>query len=441
MLRVAAYCRVSTSQEDQRNSLENQRRYFSEYISRQPDWELVEVYADEGLSGTSSDRPAFRRMLAAAAEEKIDLILTKEVSRFARNTVDTLAYTRLLRRQGVGIVFIGDHIDTRQNDGEFRLTIMASVAQEESRKISERVKWGQQRSMERGVVFGCDNIYGFTLQGGELTVKPEQAAVVREVYRRFLMDGKGTYIIARELTAEGIPPPSGKGKSWSSTMVLRLLRGEKYCGDLLQRKSCTPNFLDHRKVKNEGQSPQVYLRDHHEAIVPRSMFEAVRRELDRRQANRKAGSRPSARYWCSGKVVCGRCGSRFVPRRGAQADGGLRWVCGERVQHGVAACAAPAVGNRILLNCMKQIVQDLPIDMEMVLRQTLRAIPDLTRTERQQFCTILRKKLYSETVYSALLDHITATGEGLTVYLHGVSEPLYFDLSGREKPSVQRTDG
>lgn len=441
MLRVAAYCRVSTSQEDQRNSLENQRRYFSEYISRQPDWELVEVYADEGLSGTSSDRPAFRRMLAAAAEEKIDLILTKEVSRFARNTVDTLAYTRLLRRQGVGIVFIGDHIDTRQNDGEFRLTIMASVAQEESRKISERVKWGQQRSMERGVVFGCNNIYGFTLRGGELTVKPEQAAVVREVYRRFLMDGKGTCMIARELTAEGIPPPSGKGKSWSSTMVLRLLRGEKYCGDLLQRKSCTPDFLDHRKVKNEGQSPQVYLRDHHEAIVPRSMFEAVRRELDRRQANRKAGSRPSARYWCSGKVVCGRCGSRFVPRRGAQADGGLRWVCGKRVQHGVAACAAPAVENRILLDCMKQIVQDLPIDMEVVLRQTLRAIPDLTRTERQRFCTVLRKKLYSETVYSALLDHITATGEGLTVYLHGVSEPLHFDLSGREKPSVQRTDG
>ena len=179
MLRVAAYCRVSTSQEDQRNSLENQRRYFSEYISRQPDWELVEVYADEGLSGTSSDRPAFRRMLAAAAEEKIDLILTKEVSRFARNTVDTLAYTRLLRRQGVGIVFIGDHIDTRQNDGEFRLTIMASVAQEESRKISERVKWGQQRSMERGVVFGCDNIYGFSLQGGELMVKPEQARADR----------------------------------------------------------------------------------------------------------------------------------------------------------------------------------------------------------------------------------------------------------------------
>lgn len=325
MLRVAAYCRVSTLQEDQRNSLENQRRYFSEYISRQPDWELVEVYADEGLSGTSSDRPAFRRMLAAAAEEKIDLILTKEVSRFARNTVDTLAYTRLLRRQGVGIVFIGDHIDTRQNDGEFRLTIMASVAQEESRKISERVKWGQQRSMERGVVFGCDNIYGFSLRGGELTVKPEQAAVVREVYRRFLMDGKGTYIIARELTAEGIPPPSGKGKSWSSTMVLRLLRGEKYCGDLLQRKSCTPDFLDHRKVKNEGQSPQVYLRDHHEAIVPRSMFEAVRRELDRRQANRKVAADPlrgtgAPEKWSADGAAVGLCRAG-AHRRTAVCDG------------------------------------------------------------------------------------------------------------------------
>ena len=281
----------------------------------------------------------------------------------------------------------------------------------------------------------------FTLQGGELTVKPEQAQIIREVYRRFLLDGKGTYIIARELTAEGIPPPSGKGKSWSSTMVLRLLRNEKYCGDLLQRKSYTPDFLDHRKVKNEGQSPQVYLRDHHEAIVPRSVFEAVQRELARRQAERKANSRPSARHWCSGKLVCGLCGSRFVPRKGAQADGGLRWVCGNRVQHGVAACAAPAVGNRVLLDCMEKIVQKLPISTEAVLRQTLRAIPDLTRAERQRFRTILQKKLHSETVYSALLDHITVTGDGMYIHLQDVSEPLCFDLAGREKPPVQSTDG
>ncbi len=442
MLRVAAYCRVSTSQEDQRNSLENQRRYFSEYISRQPDWELC-----GGLCGRGSVRHLVRPAClsahaAAAAEEKIDLILTKEVSRFARNTVDTLAYTRLLRRQGVGIVFIGDHIDTRQNDGEFRLTIMASVAQEESRKISERVKWGAAALI--GARCGVRVRQYIRIYPAEWETdgkNPNQAAVVREVVPPFL-DGRQRYLHHRT-GADRRGHPAAKRKRENVVVYdgAAAAPQREILRRSLQRKSCTPDFLDHRKVKNEGQSPQVYLRDHHEAIVPRSMFEAVRRELDRRQATRKAGSRPSARYWCSGKVVCGRCGSRFVPRRGAQADGGLRWMCGKRVQHGVTACAAPAVGNRILLDCMKRIIQDLPVDIEVVLRQTLRAIPDLTRAERQQFCTILRKKLYSNTVYSALLDHITVTGEGLTAYLHGVSEPLYFDLSGKEKPSVQRTDG
>ena len=191
-LRVAAYCRVSTAQDDQLHSLEHQRRYFAEYISRRPDWALVEIYADRGLSGTTVHRPAFQRMIAAAQAGEIDLILTKEVSRFARNTVDALAHTRALRRIGVGVVFITDNIDTRQNDGEFRLTIMASVAQEESRKTSERVKWGQRRSMEQGVVFGCNNIYGFDLRGGRLTVKPEEAAVIRTVYHKFPHEGKGT---------------------------------------------------------------------------------------------------------------------------------------------------------------------------------------------------------------------------------------------------------
>ena len=150
------------------------------------------MYADEGLSGTAArNRPAFQQMLSAAEEGEIDLILTKEVSRFARNTVDALACTRRLRRYGVGVVFINDGIDTRQNDGEFRLTIMASVAQEESRKTSERVKWGQRRSMENGVVFGCNNIYGFSLLHGRLTVKEDEAEVIRLVYRKFLNEGKG----------------------------------------------------------------------------------------------------------------------------------------------------------------------------------------------------------------------------------------------------------
>lgn len=148
---------------------------------------------------------------------EIDLILTKEVSRFARNTVDTLAHTRELRRRGVGVLFINDHIDTRQNDGEFRLTIMASVAQEESRKTSERVKWGQKRSMENGVVFGSNSLYGYDLQNGKLTVKPEEAAVIRRVYHKFLDEGKGTHVIARELYEEGHPAAQVQGEA----MVVR----------------------------------------------------------------------------------------------------------------------------------------------------------------------------------------------------------------------------
>lgn len=167
-LKVAAYCRVSTEQDSQINSLESQKQYFASYIAENPDWELAEVYYDEGISGTqSSRRPAFNRMLRDAYQGNIDLILTKEVSRFARNTVDALSFTRKLKEHHVGVIFTLDNIDTRDTDGELRLTIMASLAQEESRKTSERVKWGQKRRMEQGVVFGRDLI-GYRVQKGKL---------------------------------------------------------------------------------------------------------------------------------------------------------------------------------------------------------------------------------------------------------------------------------
>ncbi len=179
MLQVAAYCRVSTDKEDQANSFEAQQRYFREYIQRQPDWELQGIYADEGFSGTSTNkRVEFNKMLHAAELGQIDLIVTKEVSRFTRNTVDALQITRELRRRGVGVLFLNDSLDTRTNDGELRLTIMSSFAQDESRRTSERSKWGQMRSMEKGVVFG-GSLLGYDVIGGKMTVNPEGAEVVR----------------------------------------------------------------------------------------------------------------------------------------------------------------------------------------------------------------------------------------------------------------------
>lgn len=357
-LRVAAYCRVSTDQSDQLNSLQNQKRYFEQYIGRHPGWTLTGIYADEGITGTSTRRRAqFNAMIAAAERGEIDLILTKEVSRFARNTVDALAHTRRLKALGVGVKFLSDNIDTRENDGEFRLTIMASVAQEESRKTSERVKWGQRRSMERGVVFGADNLYGFRVSGGKLTVKPHEAEIVRLIFAKFLEEGKGTHVIARELTEAGVPAPSGAGRPWSSTMTLRVLRNEKYCGDLLQRKTCTPDYLSHRTVRNTGQEEQVYLRGHHEAIVSRDTFERAQAELARRASQRAHSTRHSARYWCSGKVFCGACGGRMTPRTAKRADGtAVRlWRC-----RGCGACSA---GERTLKACMAHLLEMLALDM------------------------------------------------------------------------------
>ena len=237
LLRVAAYCRVSTDKDDQLNSLSAQQRFFRSYVKEHAGWVLVDIVADEGLSGTSiKHRPRFAELIRRALAGEIDLIVTKEVSRFARNTVDTLQVTRQLKEKGVGVLFLNDNIDTRDNDGEFRLTIMASVAQEESRKISERTRWGQLQAMKNGVVFGNNSLYGYTVRNGQLTVQPEQAEVVRQVYHKFLVERKGTHTIARELTESAVRPPLRPSGAWTSSMILKMLKNEKYCGDLLQKK-------------------------------------------------------------------------------------------------------------------------------------------------------------------------------------------------------------
>ena len=278
MLQVAAYCRVSTDKEDQANSFEAQQRYFREYIQRQPDWELQGIYADEGFSGTSTNkRVEFNKMLHAAELGQIDLIVTKEVSRFTRNTVDALQITRELRRRGVGVLFLNDSLDTRTNDGELRLTIMSSFAQDESRRTSERSKWGQTRSMEKGVVFG-GSLLGYDVIGGKMTVNPEGAEVVRLIFHKYLQERKGCSTIARELREAGIL--SSKGNClWSSATVTKILKNEKYCGDLIQKKTYTPDYLTHEKKYNHGKEPLVELKDHHEAIIDRETWQAVQREL------------------------------------------------------------------------------------------------------------------------------------------------------------------
>ena len=391
-LRVAAYCRVSTDREDQANSLHSQQRYFTEFIQNRQGWILTEVYADEGISGTSTRRrEAFNRMVAQAETGGLDLILTKEVSRFARNTVDTLEYTRRLKRLGVGVIFINDNIDTRENDGELRLTIMASMAQEESRKTSERVKWGQLRRMEAGVVFGNNSLYGFDIRGGQLFTKPEEAQVVRLIYHKFLDEGKGTHVIARELYEAGIAPPKTATGKWSCVMILRILRNEKYVGDLLQKKFVTPDFLTHKKVLNKGQEEQVLLRDHHEAVIDRTTWDAVQWELTLRSAQQGDKSKYSNRYWCSGKIHCGCCGSRFVVRKRKRSNGDvyMAWGCHSRVHYGnwkrdsqgeSVGCNMRMVNNKSLSAIVAFVLGQLELDGDAIVAELLEDIRKLQNT-------------------------------------------------------------
>lgn len=395
-LRVGAYCRVSTDREDQANSLTSQKTYFSDYIRRQDGWVLADIYPDEGISGTTTrHREQFNRMIADAEAGKLDLILTKEVSRFARNTVDALEYTRRLKRLGVGVVFTGDNIDTRDNDGELRLTLMASMAQEESRKTSERVKWGQRRRMEAGVVFGNNSIYGFDLTGGKLTVKADEAQVVRRIYRKFLHEGKGTHVIARELYEEGVPPPRSATGKWSCVMVRRILRNEKYAGDVLQRKFVTVDYLTHKKVENRGLEEQILLRDHHEAIIDRPTWEAVQAELARRAGKQADKSKYSGRYWCSGKIRCGACGSRFVPRTTKRPGGDVYkiWGCHSRVHYGsrkgngqgdYVGCDMPMVNHKTLDACVGFVLDQLDLDYDALAREVAADIQKVLKDETRE---------------------------------------------------------
>lgn len=332
-LRVAAYCRVSTDGADQANSLESQRRYFEAAIRHNPLWELTAIYADSGASGTSTKkREGFLQMLQDAQGHAFDLLLTKEISRFARNTLDGIYYTRQLKEWGIGVYFLNDNIYTLDADAELRLTILASIAQEESRRTSERVKWGQKRRMEQGVVFGR-SLLGYDVREGQLILNEAGAAVVRRIFQKFLDEGKGCHTIARELQEEGVPT-ARSASQWSAAVVRRILQNEKYCGDLVQKKTFTPNFLTHEKKYNRGEEELVVLHGHHPPIISRARFEQVQEEFARRHAGQ--GQRYSACYLLSGKIQCGLCGSYYVPRLRTRQDGSHRlfWRCAEAAHYG-----------------------------------------------------------------------------------------------------------
>ena len=381
--RVAAYCRVSTDHEDQANSFESQQRYFRQYIERNPDWELYEIFADEGISGTNTKkRSEFKRMIACAKEGDFDLIITKEISRFARNTLDSIYYTRDLKKHGVGVIFMNDNINTLDGDAELRLAIMSSIAQEESRKTSERVKWGQKRRMEQGIVFGR-SMLGYDVKDGKMTVNEDGAKIVRLIFHKFANENKGTHVIARELREAGITPM--RVKEWSNTVILRVIRNEKYCGDLVQKKTFTPDFLSHEKKYNRGEEEFVIIKDHHEPIVSRELFEKANRILDEKSLTQEGKAKHSNRYPFSGKIKCGCCGSSYVARYKNRKNGTRykAWRCYKSATQGSPhtdkagnplGCSNPSIRNEDAVHIMYLVTRSLQLEEKKITANLLSVI-------------------------------------------------------------------
>jgi len=308
-LRVAAYARVSTEQDEQESSYEAQVDFYTRYIGNNPDWELIKVFADRGITGTSTkNRDEFNRMIELALGGGIDLILTKSISRFARNTVDTLQTVRKLKAAGVEVIFEKENLHTFDPKCEVMLTIMSSLAQEESRSISENIRWGQQKSMQDGNVFlPYKHFLGYRKgDDGRPEIVEEEAEIVRKIYDLFL-SGRTIRYIADYLTDCGTPTPSGKEK-WSVSTIKSILSNEKYKGDALLMKTYTVDYLTKEKRKNEGDVRQFLVENSHEPIIEPEIFDCVQKKLQKHCMNR---AKIKSDHPFANRLICGDCGEFY----------------------------------------------------------------------------------------------------------------------------------
>ena len=347
-LRVAAYCRVSTKEEDQANSYEVQKEYYTDKIMSNPAWTMAGIFADKGITGTSvKKREDFMRMIRHCRQRKIDVVLTKSVSRFARNTVDCLYYTRALKELGIAVIFEKENIHSLEEDSELRITLSGAFAQSESESISANVTWGKRRAMESGkATIQYKYLYGYRRGADDKPeIIPEEAEIVRWIYERYLA-GASTRMLRDELHERGVIYTE-KSPQWTLPHIKSFLRNEKYCGDVLMQKTFQQDVINRKVIKNTGQLPMYLIENHHEAIIPRERFDAVQIELARRRAQtggtKKSAptgmSRYSGKYALSGLLFCGECGTAY--RRVVWTQHGEKravWRCSSRLDYGKKYC-------------------------------------------------------------------------------------------------------
>ena len=398
-LKVAAYCRVSTDSEEQASSYEVQVAHYTQFIQKNPEWELAGIYADDGITGTNTKkREEFNRMIQDCMDGNIDMIITKSISRFARNTLDCLKYIRELKEKNIPVFFEKENINTMDSRGEVLLTIMASLAQQESQSLSQNIKLGLQYRFQNGEVrVNHSRFLGYTKdEEGNLIIEPAEAEVVKRIYREYL-EGASLLQIGRGLEADGILTGAGKTK-WRPETLKKILQNEKYIGDALLQKTYTIDFLSKKRVKNNGIVPQYYVENSHEPIIPRELFMQVQEEMVRRANLRggKGGKKRvySSKYALSSIVYCGQCGDIY--RRVHWNNRGYKsivWRCVSRLEEKGSECTAPTINEETLQAAVVKAINELLTKKEPFLSTLQKNIATVLNEENDNTTDDIDRKL------------------------------------------------
>ena len=345
--RVCAYARVSSDRDEAFHSLSSQISYYQKKIAEHPDWEFVEVFSDRGITGTKETREGFQRMLTACREGKVDIVLAKSITRFARNTVILLQTVRELRSLGVDIHFEEEHIETLSEKGEFLISILAARAQEESRQVSENQKWRIQKCFEKGIPV-TGKCLGYRMVNHQLLIEEDEEPIVLRIFSMYL-SGMGKAAIAKKLTEEGVKTYSNRG-IWHPETVAGILKNEKYAGDLLLGKMYHENYITKKKIKNKGEKPMYAVHDDHDAIIDRDTFSKVKKEMKVRAERYKPSVFYYHHYPFSGLIVCGKCGSKFQRRISTTEKKYTKpkWMCLTANRLGKGFCDMKQIPEKIL---------------------------------------------------------------------------------------------
>lgn len=420
--RVAAYCRVSTDSEEQLNSYEAQKSYYTQKIEESSDWEMAEIYADEGISGTSmKKRTEFKKMITACKRGHIDLIITKSLSRFARNTVDCLETVRLLKANGIGVYFEKENINTLTESSEFLITLFSGFAQAESESLSKNVAWGWRKSAEAGnVYFQYKRMLGYRKgTDGQPEIVPEEAEIIRRIYRRYLA-GCSLGQIKQELEQDNIPTAQ-KVERWSSAVIHNILTNEKYMGDALLQKTYITDCISKKVKKNMGERPMYYVENNHPAIIPRETFDQVQKEMTRRSSKRKVLQKSgktelgkySGKYALTELLVCGECGSPY--KRVTWARNGKKrivWRCVSRLEFGTKYCHnSPTLDESRLHNAILAAMNEYAAIRQEVCPDVLAMVEEAKRAMSQAGAMLLELKKRMDEVsqeQSDVLDRLLA---------------------------------